>query len=275
MDAPRFSWRLAVALPTTYALVSLLRLTLHEMGHAVVAIMLGGQFAGWYLAPGVVGYCWWREVPPEIQRWGQPLITAGGTIATTVLGSVLFLAAVLVRQRWSGWAAFTLALAGVFFLSYDLLYLAAGPLIRWGDGLALLRAGVPAPVLYGLGLLGGLFLVLVGLPFVLRAMAPFLPVRTIPQVGAALVALILPLFLYGVLKTGLLYPELRTTSLAQFGAVLAGLPALAVPVWLVRGRPAAAAQRILPAWVPAGLALLWVAVEILCVSYFGLVVAPR
>jgi len=265
-------WRVALALPLTYYIASVLALMAHEIGHGAVSKLIGGQFTGWYLAPGVVG--WSRpygDVPlPQLTIiW----ITAGGTLGEGILGGLMLIVALYSRHRWRNWTPVALALGGTCLLTLAGANLAANALLGWGDGYALVHWGVSPVIPVGLGILAVMLFGWVQLPFTVEMLDPYLRVEREVEVWSIIMAAGLPVMIYSLVKSYLLFAQhfsRYTVYLPAFvlvsgiGATLAGQrkrlkhPKSGLPV-----------RRISSVTI-AILSLLALAAEIGCTVYFGL-----
>ena len=126
--------------------------TVHEvLGHGLTAVLCGGEFRSFYVAPDGMGAAW------SFAPGSRVAVLAGGTIAQVVLGGLLLGASVLLRRRLLLRAAllllaFNLFLDGLPYGFWDAVYMGGR-----GDVSRILSYDAWAPhrtlFLIGLGLL--------------------------------------------------------------------------------------------------------------------------
>ncbi len=129
-----FPWRGALVATALYTAAFLLTITLHELGHAVVSKLLGGQ---------PVLYNTHVESRAEPLPGGTELaIALAGPLSSLVQGVLVL--ALGWRSRATGNAALFWLYAGLFGLINFLGYVLTGPFVSYGDiGRAEVLAHVP------------------------------------------------------------------------------------------------------------------------------------
>ncbi len=269
------TWRLALGLGAAYVVITTIRLAVHEIGHTLMAVLVGGTVEGWFLAPGVVGYSW--SMGNILSPGSDVLVKLGGEILTTLIGILLIPIALDFRRRRPGWAAFCLSLSAVHWSTNDLLYLGTSVLLKWGDGYLLMRQGVSPIIFTVIGIAAFILSAAWGMPWAMRSLAPYLPLTLWRRYWALLVAMIVPLSIYGCTKAVLFFPELATHSLIRNGAMLSLIALEALLGWpyLAARKTIVPTQRTLSMWAPLVWLAIAVGIEVFCTLYFGLVAQPR
>lgn len=269
----RFNGGLALALPASFYLTDTLRMLVHEMGHGWMAKLLGGEFLGWYLAPSVVGYAYWRypENSALSKLWLDFLVTSGGLLATLLFWGLVLMIVNYEMHRRQNWLLSVLAIGGVLAIASDLAYFTLSPFLSWGDGYELSQLLSPWTAV-ATGLLFLFFLFPTGLNLMARAIRPYLNLDTVARLSSFLLVTLIPSTLYGTVKAGLFLPEQTQIQLIALGSVLVvgifGSP-LAWPVMRSELCQPLARPAYLPIWLVLLLVLLVLAVEFSCSWYFG------
>ncbi len=272
-NKPGFSLHLALAVTATAYLVECLWMVTHEAGHGWTALLLGGTFVDWYIAPTVVGFSWIDVNSPAYWPHAWNWVLAGGALTGVAISLFFLLAAWLsLKRRKRTWLGVFLAFAATDLSIMNVAYILYSIWGRWGDGYELVRGGVPPVVLYAAASVVILGPGLLGIALLWRALSPYLRLRKAREIWAMLIALYIPLYTYALLKAYLLLPEHYPRKRTQAIVVLvASLPVAALVALL--GRFARLQDNVPPqrlrSCTVAGLVLLALAVEILFSLYFG------
>ena len=270
----RFNGKLALALPASQFVLGTLGLIVHELGHGLTAVLLGGTFVRWYLAPAVVGYATYQMPVDSIyaDHIISGLITAGGVFWTILFWGITAMIVNYELYRRQNFILSSIALGSVWGISSELAYIGIGPIIKWGDGYELAQEfslWVPVTSV----ILLALFWVLFGFPFLARTLRPYANLDTGPRLWAFLIAAMLPNALYATLKAEIFFPEHTERKLIFMAATIIGLIVITFVGWpLTRNqwRDPGVRPVYLSGWTTLVLVFLVVAVEFAAAWYFGL-----
>lgn len=275
----RLTVSLAIVLPATYYIINTIGIAAHELGHLFFAWMLKGLPRGWYLAPAVFGYSWWdfSEGPVKSLAYVQILVTAGGVVTELVLGLVLIGLYLLLRNHIKGWFRVVIPLFAVYTLSVGVIYLVFSAAFGWGDGAQLIKLGIPFSWLILMVILVFIFLVLVGIPMVYAEISRYIKIGSGREILAVLIVMALPVYIYGIIKSYFLYPDMfKFTFAATVVFVMVACTLSAIGSTML-SEHAPISQDEISSLSRAGVFItlcVVAALEVGSLTYFGISVAP-
>lgn len=252
-------------------LVSVISLTIHEFGHIWVSRLFGSISNKLYIAPNVVGSASWHTVE-EISTTQRNLITMGGPAVEIAFGFFGFVLAVVLAKRSQHWLVGALAGGSLMTVAYGGGYVLISPILKWGDGYALINRGVPVYAFVIFGLLLGLAMISL-FPIAIELLSEYFHISSFLSIWLILMGFMLVPQLYALPKAILFFPDHVTRKLIYVGVISIASLLLAILINTFAGKSEQKSSSPTRQIKPAAIILLWALAILTEVGYtyiFGL-----